>query len=331
MIYCLNVSVTILLSALCASCIYSIMLYQLIDNGSWKALVYCYLHLAVYCAYRYPLIGISHHFIIVHYKKTTRFSVLFHSFDFLFRYGVYIRYVSTDISPVVNRRSAISSIIHMRYVQYIPRNMHTVFALLCFFCGYTLTDFPISIRLTSLAMWQSNDCSSASKATLMNMDKYFMRIHYERLHNHNKAKHSKTVCIFLGIYCRTLAARHKKRLVCSHSRIKLRFNSWDVFNTEVIHMIGTPERKQLYLSSSTVATHMTMIFQLSLNTVITSIAEMWTLRQWRVTEKKHVGCRIIPHRCYYTRSAWYIMHIVKLQTYFRIWQNTFQLAHSHSR
>ena len=73
------------------------------------------------------------------------------------------------------------------------------FAVLC--CGYTLTDFPISIRLTSLALWQSNDCLSASKATLMNMDKYFMWIHYERLHNHNKAKHNKTVCIFLGIYC----------------------------------------------------------------------------------------------------------------------------------
>ena len=73
------------------------------------------------------------------------------------------------------------------------------FAVLC--CGYTLTYFPISIRLTSLAMWQSNDCPSASKATLMNMDKYFMWIHYERLHNHNKAKHNKTVCIFLGIYC----------------------------------------------------------------------------------------------------------------------------------
>ena len=87
--------------------------------------------------------------------------------------------------------------------------MHTVypkkyahsfcFAVLC--CGYTLTDFPISIRLTSLALWQSNDCPSASKATLMNMDKYFMWIHYERLHNHNKARHNKTVCIFLGIYC----------------------------------------------------------------------------------------------------------------------------------
>ena len=73
------------------------------------------------------------------------------------------------------------------------------FAVLC--CGYTLTDFPISIRLTSLALWQSNDCSSASKATLMNMDKYFMWIHYERLHNHNKAKHNKTVCILFGIYC----------------------------------------------------------------------------------------------------------------------------------
>ena len=73
------------------------------------------------------------------------------------------------------------------------------FAVLC--CGYTLTDFPISTRLTSLALWQSNDCPSASKATLMNMDKYFMWIHYERFHNHNTAKHNKTVCIFLGIYC----------------------------------------------------------------------------------------------------------------------------------
>ena len=73
------------------------------------------------------------------------------------------------------------------------------FTVLC--CGYKLTDFPISIRLTSLALWQSNDCPSASKATLMYMDKCFMWTHYERLHNHNKAKHNKTVCIFLGIYC----------------------------------------------------------------------------------------------------------------------------------
>ena len=70
------------------------------------------------------------------------------------------------------------------------------FAVLC--CGYTLTDFLMSIRLTSLALWQSNDCLSASKATLMNMDKYFMWIHYERSRNHNKAKHNKTCAYFLG-------------------------------------------------------------------------------------------------------------------------------------
>ena len=89
---------------------------------------------------------------------------------------------------------------HSRNTVYPKKYAHGYcFAVLC--CGYTLTDFPISIRLTSLALWQSNDCPSASKATLMNMDKYFMWIHYERLHNHNKAKHNKTVCIFLGIYC----------------------------------------------------------------------------------------------------------------------------------
>ena len=76
------------------------------------------------------------------------------------------------------------------------------FAVLC--CGYTLTDFPISIRLTSLTLWQSGDCPRASKATLMNMDKYFMWIHYERFQNHNKAKHNKTVCIFIRIYCNGL-------------------------------------------------------------------------------------------------------------------------------
>ena len=91
------------------------------------------------------------------------------------------------------------------------------FAVLC--CGYTLTDFPISIRLTSLALWQSNDCPSASKATLMNMDKYFMWIHYERLHNHNKAKHNKTVGTFLGIYCSLVANNSINTLNCEHFNV----------------------------------------------------------------------------------------------------------------
>ena len=89
------------------------------------------------------------------------------------------------------------------YTVYPKKYAHGFcFAVLC--CGYTLTDFPISIKLTLLALWQSNDCPSASKATLTNIDKYFMWIHYERLHNHNKAKHNKAVCIFLGIYCTSL-------------------------------------------------------------------------------------------------------------------------------
>ena len=100
------------------------------------------------------------------------------------------------------------------------------FAVLC--CGYTLTDFPISIRLTSLALWQSDDCPSASKATLMNMDKYFMWIHYERLHNHNKAKHNKTVCIFLGMYC------NKAIVTCIHALNKTKDDSTDVHLINVV-------------------------------------------------------------------------------------------------
>ena len=114
--------------------------------------------------------------------------------------------------PAIDTDVNASSTWHIRDIrmEFYMHVLHTVyptkyahgfcFAVLC--CGYTLTDFPISIRLTSLALWQSNDCPSASKATLMNVDKYFMWIHYEGLHNHNKAKHNKTVCIFLGIYCK---------------------------------------------------------------------------------------------------------------------------------
>ena len=100
----------------------------------------------------------------------------------------------------MRRSASIDRVLRHWYTVYPKKYAHCFcFAVLC--CCYTLTDFPISIRLTSLALWQSNDCPSASKAALMNMFKYFMWIHYERLHSHNKAKHNKTVCIFLGIYC----------------------------------------------------------------------------------------------------------------------------------
>ena len=126
----------------------------------------------------------------------------------------------THINIVLPRKN---TLVH-RHTVYPKTYAHGFcFAVLC--CGYTLADFPISIRLTSLALWQSNDCPSASKATLMNMDKYFMWIHYERLHNHNKAKHNKTVCIFLGIYC-TICIFHtcycvSERQNCSYIYINI--------------------------------------------------------------------------------------------------------------
>ena len=104
--------------------------------------------------------------------------------------------------------------------------------MLC--CGYTLTDFPISIRLTSLALWQSNDCPSASKATLMNMDEYFMQIHHERLHNHTKAKHNKTVCIFLGIYCKPHKTQPSLESALDHEMSLL----WQVARHDFFYTIG---------------------------------------------------------------------------------------------
>ena len=118
--------------------------------------------------------------------------------------------------------------------------------------GCTLTDFPISIRLTSLALWQSNDCPSASKATLMNMDKYVMWIHYERLHNHNKAKHNKTVCIFLGIYCITV-------ITCTHNNRK--GNTSVKVRTHEIHHISGPHGRAIAYRSWVFSRKFTMIYR----------------------------------------------------------------------
>ena len=130
-------------------------------------------------------------------RHTLDASAVFTRYVMVFQRLMFDAWYSNSIVNHVDRCSA-STVYPKRYAHGF------CFAVLC--CGYTLTDFPIPIRLTSLALWQSDDCPSASKATLMNMDKYFIWIHYERLHNHNKAKHNKTVCIFLGIYCRHITA-----------------------------------------------------------------------------------------------------------------------------
>ena len=62
--------------------------------------------------------------------------------------------------------------------------MHTAFALRCFVVVIHWLIFPYP---SGLLHWHCGNLT--------------MWIDYERLHNHNKAKHNKTVCIFLGIYC----------------------------------------------------------------------------------------------------------------------------------
>ena len=54
-----------------------------------------------------------------------------------------------------------------KFVYSISQEICTRFLLCCALLWLYIDWFPISIRLTSLALWQSNDCHSASKATLM--------------------------------------------------------------------------------------------------------------------------------------------------------------------
>ena len=92
-------------------------------------------------------------------------------------------------------------------LQYIPRNMHTVFALLCFVVVIHWLIFPYP---SGLLHWHCGNLTIApvpAKQPWWIWIKYFMWINYERLHNHNKAKHNKTVCIFLGIYCTCIRER----------------------------------------------------------------------------------------------------------------------------
>ena len=86
-------------------------------------------------------------------------------------------------------------------LQYIPRNMHTVFALLCFVVVIHWRIFPYP---SGLLHWH---CGNLTIAPVPAKQPWWIWINtscefiYERLHNHNKANHNKLVCIFLGICC----------------------------------------------------------------------------------------------------------------------------------
>ena len=177
------------------------------------------------------------------------------------------------------------------------------FAVLC--CGYTLTDFPISIRLTSQALWQSNDLPGASKATLMNMDKYFMWIHYERLHNHNKAKHNKTVCIFLGIYCISIQTQQ-----WSLRKIHLEMTAarWRLFIATAI--CYHKERFGLGINSPFGKVLMQLYVFCSVNvTLYSTLMMILPMPCW--------GCRVKPQGMAVTSDAF--THIIPFLFIFSIW------------
>ena len=79
--------------------------------------------------------------------------------------------------------------------------MHTVFALLCFVVVIHWLIFPYP---SGLLHWH---CGNLTIAPVPAKQPWWIWINtscefiMNDLHNHNKAKHNKTVCIFLGIYC----------------------------------------------------------------------------------------------------------------------------------
>ena len=86
------------------------------------------------------------------------FASAYFSFSFVMKFSPYtliLKYVNEDRQSSREFSCIIRLIIC--YTVYPKKYAHGFcFAVLC--CGYTLTDFPISIRLASLALWQSNDC-----------------------------------------------------------------------------------------------------------------------------------------------------------------------------
>ena len=61
-----------------------------------------------------------------------------------------------------------------------------------------------------------------------------MWIHYKRLHNHNKAKHNKTVCIFLGIYCICVTGHQLVQWYVTHNKALTDFYWIEVYKPNAV-------------------------------------------------------------------------------------------------
>ena len=117
------------------------------------------------------------------------------------------------------------------YIQYIPRNMHTVTALLCFVVVIHWLIFPYQ---SGLLHWH---CGNLTIAPVPAKQPWWIWINtsYELIMNDciTTIKHSKTVCIFLGIYCSCIFLTQPRdfhdQLAYSRltNRIPLCLSRWD--------------------------------------------------------------------------------------------------------
>ena len=153
--------------------------------------------------------------------------------------------------------------------------MHTVFALPCFVVVIHWLIFPYP---PGLLHWHCGNLTIApvsAKQPWWILDKYFIWIHYERLHNHNKTKHNKPVCTFLGIYCtyvRPLKCTHILLIVSVFGRsfiIEINKSWWrhqmETFSALLALCKGNPSVTGGFLSQRPVTWSFDVFFDLRLN------------------------------------------------------------------
>ena len=122
-----------------------------------------------------------------------------------------------DISFYVTHRICTDEEIACHMIQYIPRNMHTVFALLCFVVVIHWLIFPYP---SGLLHWH---CGNLTIAPVPAKQPWWIWINTscefimnDSITTTKQLKHNKTVCIFLGIYCRKGENKGKTIIKLTH-------------------------------------------------------------------------------------------------------------------
>ena len=114
-----------------------------------------------------------------------------HKFKFKFRYLYCLLYMWCIFRTSTKPRRVTETAETHCFIQYIPRIVHMVSALLCFVVISQWPILPIHFWVTSQALGQSYDYPSAFEATLTNISELIKSI--QQNFNHNKRKHDKSM------------------------------------------------------------------------------------------------------------------------------------------